>query len=123
MKTHNWAVTAHYAPAPGRRPPTRRHPAPEDFIQRTVVGPAHASTVEAVLDLLDVPENVRAMIRAKDDVRSFVEGRLIPDQPYPHHVVGMHYVSNAPDAQLIEWTIDFVFVTRMIVDQTTGEPT
>jgi hypothetical protein len=53
--------------------------------------------------LLDVPENERLMIRANDVVRNFVEDRLIPDQPYPHHAIGMHYVSNAPDAQLVEW--------------------
>jgi hypothetical protein len=123
MKAHNWAVTVRYAPAPGWRPPTRRHPTPEDFIRHTVVGPAHTSTVEAVLELLDVPENVRLMIRANDVVRNFVEGRLIPNQPYPHHAVGMNYVNNAPDAQLVEWTIAFEFVTRVIVDQSTGEPT
>jgi hypothetical protein len=121
MKVHNWAVTVRYAAAPGSRPQTRRHPAPEDFLRRTVVGPASVLTVEAALDLLAVPENVRTMIRAKDVVRDFVEGRLVPDQPYPQHTVGMHYVSDAPDAQLVEWSIDFAFVTRVIVDQTTGD--
>jgi hypothetical protein len=120
MKEHNWTVTVCYAGVPGSRPKTRRHPAPEDFLRRTVVGPASALTVEAVFDLLDVPENVRVMIRAKDVVRNFVEGTLVPDQPYPHCMVGMHYVSDAPDAQLVEWSIDFAFVTRVIGDQTTG---
>jgi len=78
-------------------------------------------TVEALFDLLEVSEDVRARIRVKDVVRNFVEGRLVPDQPYPHIAVGMHYVSAAPDAQLVEWSIDFVFVTQ-IIDQGTGEP-
>lgn len=121
MKVQNWAVSARYA-APGSRPGNRRHPALEDFCQRTVVGPMDVSTVEAVLDLLEVPEDVRAKIRAKDVVRDFVEGRLIPDQSYPHHTVGMHYVSDAPDAPLVEWSIEFAFVTRTIVDQATGGP-
>jgi hypothetical protein len=116
MKEHNWTVTVRYAGVPGSRPKTRRHPSPEDFLRRTVVGPASPLTVEAALALLDIPENVRVMIRAKDVVRDFVEGRLVPDQPYPHHTVGMHYVSNAPDAQLVEWSIDFAFVTRVIVE-------
>lgn len=113
-----WAVTARYA-APGGRPGNRRHPAPEDFRRRTVVGPAAASTVEAVLNLLDVPVDERRAIRAQDVVRSFVEGTLVPDHPYPHHAAGMSYVSTAPDAQLVEWSIEFAFVT-MIVDQGAG---
>ena len=117
----NWTITVRYAAAPGSRPKTRRHPAPEDFLRRTVVGPASALTVEAVLDLLDIPENVRTLIRAKDIVRNFVEDRLVPDHPYPHHTVGMHYVSDDPDAQLVEWTIEFAFVTRLIADSGTGD--
>jgi hypothetical protein len=35
----------------------------------------------------------------------------------------MNYVNNAPNAQLVEWTITFEFVTRVIVDQSTGGPT
>ncbi len=116
MKTRHWAVSARYA-APGSRPGNRRHPAPEDFLRRTVVGPAAAATVEAVLDLLEVPEDVRVKIRANDVVRNFVEDKIVPDQPYPDHMTGMHYVSGAPDAQLAEWSIEFAFVTRMIVDQ------
>jgi hypothetical protein len=120
MKTQNWAVSARYA-APGSRPGNRRHPVPEDFCRRTVVGPAEASTVEAVLDVLEVPEDVRVKIRAKDVVRDFVEGSLVPDQTYPYHAVGMHYVSDAPDAQLVEWSIEFAFVTQ-VIDQGTGGP-
>lgn len=119
MKVQNWVVSARYA-APGSRPGNRRHPVPEDFCRRTVVGPAEASTVEAVLDLLEVPEKVRAKIRARDIMRDFVEGRLVPDHPYPHHTDGGHYVSNSPDAQFVEWEIEFAFVTRVIVDQTMG---
>jgi hypothetical protein len=113
VKAQPWAVTVRYA-ASGPRPGNRRHPAPEDFIRRTVVGSMDALTVEAVLDLLDVPEDVRTKIRAKDVVRDFVEGRLVPDGPYPHHVTGMHYVSSASDAQLVEWSIEFSFVTQIL---------
>lgn len=120
MKVQNWTVTVRYAGVPGSRPKTRRHPAPEDFLRRTVVGPVSPLTVEAVLDLLDIPENVRVRIRAADVVRNFVEGRLVPDQPYPHHHTGGHYVSNVPDAQFVEWSIEFAYVTRVIVDQSTG---
>jgi hypothetical protein len=108
----NWAVSARYA-APGSRPGNRRHPVPEDFCRRTVVGAAAPSTVEALFDLLEVPENIRVKIRAKDVVRDFVEGKLVPDQVYPHHTIGMHYVSNEPDAQLVEWSIEFAFVSQI----------
>jgi hypothetical protein len=118
-KAQNWAVTASYS-APGSRPGNRRHPAPEDFGRRTVVGPAATSTVETVLDLLEVPEDVRAKIRANTVVQNFVEGMLVPDHPYPHHMVGMHYVSDAPDAQLVEWSLEFAFVTQF-VEPVTGE--
>ena len=119
MKAQNWVVSARYA-APGSRPGNRRHPAPEDFCRRTVVGPPEAATVEAVLDLLEVPENERVKIRADNVVRDFVKNRLVPDHAYPHHTVGAHYVSSAPEAQLVEWTIEFAFVTQVIGDQATG---
>lgn len=112
----NWAVTARYAGVPGSRPETRRHPAPEDFVRRTVVGPANAITVEALLDLLEVPESDRVRIRANSVVKNFVEGRLIPDQPYPHHANGGRYISDAPNAPLAEWSISFAFVTPTTVD-------
>lgn len=118
MKVQHWSVTVRYA-APGSRPGNRRHPSPEDFCRRSVVGPVEPSTIEAVFDLLGVPEGTRATIRANRVVRDFVEGKLVPDHAYPHHAVGMHYVSNEPDAQLVEWSIEFVFVTRLILDQTT----
>ena len=114
----NWAVSVRYA-SPDSRPGNRRHPCPEDFCGRTVVGPATPATVEAVLDLLEVPEDVRVRIRAKDVVRNFVEGRLVPDQSYPHHATGMHYVNSEPDAQLVEWTIAFTFISRTLDDKTT----
>lgn len=117
MKKQNWTVTMRYA-APGPRPGNRRHPSPEDFSRRTLVGPAEIATIEAVFDLLEVPEGVRARIRANRVVRDFVEGVLVPDHPYPHHAVGMQYVSDAPDAQLVEWSIEFAFVTRVL----TGGP-
>jgi hypothetical protein len=116
MNVQHWAVTARYA-APGSRPGNRRHPPPEDFRRRTVVGPPTPMTVEAVLDLLDVPENVRVKIRANAVVQNFVEGRLVPDQPYPHNTLGGHYVDVASDSeQFVEWDLTFVFVTRMIDD-------
>jgi len=55
-----------------------------------IVGPARASTVEAVLHLAELPEDVRAEIRADETVRKFVEGTLDPETsgyhapcPYP----------------------------------------
>lgn len=102
MKVQNWAVTVRYA-APGSRPGNRRHPPPEDFRRRTVVGPVEPSTIEAVFDLLDIPENFRVMMRADRVVRDFVEGKLVPDHPYPHHMTGGCYVnSNTPAEQFVE---------------------
>jgi hypothetical protein len=125
-----WAVSARYA-APGSRP-SRRYPIPEDFCRRTVVGPAGAATVEAAFDLLGVPENVRVRIRANHVVRDFVEGRLLPDQsyphfvggrflpdqPYPHDALGMHYVDD-PAEHLVEWDLSFGLVAQ-IIDGTGG---
>ena len=108
-----WAVTVRYA-APGLRPRSRRHPAPEDFRRRTIVGPACSSTVEAVLDLLKVPGEVRERIRASGVARDFVEGKLVPDHPYPHHTTGGYYVSDAPDEQFVEWSVEFAFVSQVI---------
>jgi len=122
MSTPSWAVTVRYAGVPGSRPKTRRHPTPEDFIRRTIVGPASAMTVETLLDLLSIPESERVIIRAKDVVKAFVEDRLIPDQPYSHHASGMHYVSDDPNAPLVEWSIDFAFVTPTITDRSNDQP-
>lgn len=113
MSVQNWVVSVRYA-APGPRPGNRRHPAPEDFNRRSVVGPLEPSTIEAVFDLLGVPEGVRARIRENRVVRDFVEGKLVPDHTYPHKAVGALYVNNEPGAQLVEWSIEFVFVTRLI---------
>lgn len=121
VKAQSWAVSARYA-APGSRPGNRRHPPPDDFRRRTIVGPAAPATVEAVLDLLEVPEDVRVKIRANSVVQSFVEGKLVPDHPYPHHMTGGHYVNcNTSDEQFVEWSIDFAFVTQ-VIDQGTGGP-
>ena len=65
MKVQDWIFTVRYAPD-GER----------DFRRRAVVGPACASTVEAALHLAEVPEAVRAEIRAEQTVRDFVEGKL-----------------------------------------------
>jgi hypothetical protein len=65
MKAPLWIFSIRYA-AEGVR----------DFHRRAVVGPAHASTVEAALRLACVPENVCAEIRSDPTVRSFVEGGL-----------------------------------------------
>jgi len=117
-KTPHWAVTARYA-APGGRPGNRRPASPEDFRRRTVVGPAAASTVEAVFDLLEVPERFRTKIRANSVVKDFVEGKLVPDHPYPHNMTGGCYVNaNSPQEQFVEWDMDFAFVTRVL----TGGP-
>jgi len=122
INTSSWAVTGRYAGVPGSRPETRRHPTPADFVQHTIVGPPSTKTVEALLDLLNIPESERVPIRARDVVKNFVEGRLIPNQPYPHHTSGAHYVSYAPNAPLVEWSIDFAFITPTIVDQTDDQP-
>ena len=122
MNAPNWAVTARYAGVPGSCPGSRRHPAVEDFVQRAIVGPASTMTVETLLDLLDVPEHERVVIRASDVVKDFVEARLIPDQPYPHHAMGMRYVSDDPNAPLVEWSIDFAFVTPMTVNRGDDQP-
>lgn len=120
MKVQHWAITARYAP-PGGRPGNRRHPPPEDFRRRTIVGPATPATVEAALDLIGVPEGMRAKIRADLVVRNFVEGKLVPDHPYPHHTMGGYYVnSNTPDEQFVEWDLAFAFVTQ-IIGQTIGQ--
>jgi hypothetical protein len=112
-KIQHWAVTARYA-APGGRPGNRRHHPPDDFRRRTVVGPAVPSTVEAVLDLLGVPERFRT-IRANSVVKDFVEGRLVPDHPYPHNMTGGCYVDpNTPEEQFVEWDMNFAFVTRFV---------
>ena len=75
----NWIFSIRYAPEGAR-----------DFCRRAVVGPAHASTVEAALHLSGLPEAVRAEIRADATVRMFVEGALSPEesgyyapQPFP----------------------------------------
>jgi hypothetical protein len=44
-----------------------------------IVGPARASTVESALRLADLPEAVRAEIRADQTVRKFVNGMLDPE--------------------------------------------
>lgn len=122
IKAQHWAVTVRYA-APGGRPGNRRHPSPEDFCRRTVVGPPAPATVEAVFDLLEVPENMRGKIRANAVVQNFVEGKLVPDQPYPHHMTGGCYVdSGTPDEQFVEWSIEFAFVTGLIGASAIGGP-
>ena len=115
-----WAVSARYA-GPWWRPANRRHPAPEDFRRCTVVGSASIATVEGILDSLDVPGDLRAKIRAQSVVQDFVNGKLVPDEPYPLHAQGARYVSDMPDAPLVEWTIEFAFVTR-IGDAARGGP-
>jgi len=51
------------------------------FLRRcAIVGPARAATVEAVLHLANVPEDVRAEIRADETVRKFVDNLLDPEE-------------------------------------------
>jgi len=114
VQVQHWAVTARYA-ASGGRPGNRRHPPPEDFRRRTIVGPAAPATIEAVLDLLEVPENFRVKIRTDRVVKDFVEGRLVPDHPYPHHMTGGCYVhAGTPKEQFVEWDLAFAFVTQIV---------
>jgi hypothetical protein len=51
-----------------------------DWRRYAVVGPARASTVEAVLHLAAVPEFVRVEIRGHKIVQDFIDGRLDPDK-------------------------------------------
>ena len=115
MGAQQWAVSLRYA-GPGERPGNRRHPSPEDFCRRTVVGPAGVHTVEAVFDLLGVSAEVRQRIHDTAIVRDFTGGRLIPDLPYPHRATGGYYVSYEPGAQFVEWDIEFTFVSSFIAD-------
>ena len=82
----NWIISVRYA-AEGVR----------DFRRRAVVGPACASTVEAALHLAEVPEAVRADIRAQQTVRDFVDGRLDPD--------GTGYYVPKPMPAASEWLV------------------
>ena len=68
MKVQDWIFSVRYAPE-GER----------SFRRCAIVGPARASTVEAVLHLAEMPEPVRAEIRADETVRKFVDGGLDPD--------------------------------------------
>ena len=60
-----WLVSVRYAPDGAR-----------DFHRRAVVGSSCASTVESALRLADVPEAVRAEIRANPVVQKFIDGQL-----------------------------------------------
>lgn len=65
----NWIFSVRYAPEGVRH-----------FRRRAVVGPMGSQTVEAALALAEVPESVRAEIRADATVRMFVEGTLDPEE-------------------------------------------
>jgi hypothetical protein len=62
-----------------------------------VVGPAQASTVEAALRPSEMPEVVRAAIRACEVVRDFVDGRLDPDKS--------GYYVHAHPGSAASWTV------------------
>jgi hypothetical protein len=79
MKVQSWIVSVRYwTPRQGKAPAVNRW---------AVVGPARASTVEAVLQ--NVPEEIRSEIRAHAGVRDFVEGKCKTD------LTG-YYVESAP---------------------------
>ena len=86
MKVQDWIFSVRYAPEGVR-----------DFRRCAVVGPARASTVESALHLANMPEAVRAEIRADETVRKFVDGTLDPD-------MSGYYVS-APVALVSSWYI------------------
>jgi len=69
VKVQDWIFSVRYAPE-----------GEHAFRRCAIVGPARASTVEAVLHLAEIPEPVRAEIRADETVRMFVEGGLDPDR-------------------------------------------
>jgi hypothetical protein len=68
VKIQDWIFSFRYG-AEGAR----------DLWRVAVVGPARPSTVETALHLAGVPEDVRALVRADETVRRFVDGLLDPD--------------------------------------------
>lgn len=68
MREQLWVISVRYRPEGAR-----------DLRRCAVVGPARASTVEAVLHLAGIPEAMRAELRADALVRKFVEGALDPE--------------------------------------------
>lgn len=69
-----------------------RYPTGHDTVGRwAVVGPARASTVETALHLAELPEDIRAEIRACTVVRDFVNGQLDPDK-------SGYYTNNTPSS-------------------------
>ena len=72
MNTQSWIFSVRYwTPRPERAPVVDRW---------AVVGPPRSSTVEAVLHLAKVPEEIRAEIRSHAVVRDFVEDKLDRDR-------------------------------------------
>ena len=69
MKVQDWIFSVRFWPDANKR----------DLRRSAVVGPGRSSTVEAALHLANVPEIIRAEIRANETVRKFVEGTLDPD--------------------------------------------
>lgn len=86
MKVQDWIFSVRYA-AEGERT-SRRY---------AIVGPGRASTVEAVLHLAQIPEPVRAEIRANETVRKFVDGLLDPDR--------YGYYTECPVATASSWFV------------------
>lgn len=68
MKVEDWVVSVRYCTEDGLWP------------RRAVVGPARASTVEAMLHLASVPEVTRVEIRSDETLRKFVDGLLDPER-------------------------------------------
>jgi len=65
MHVKNWIFSVSYVPK-----------GTLGYFRRAVVGPASVSTVEAALQLVNVPEEVQAEIRLNPMVRQFIEGAL-----------------------------------------------
>jgi len=86
VKVQDWIFSVRYAPEGVR-----------DFRRSAVVGPARVSTVEAALHLANMPESVRAEIRADETVRKFVDGMLDPDMS--------GYYASCPVATASSWFI------------------
>ena len=86
MKVQDWIFSVRYAPEGERA-----------FRRRAIVGPARASTVEAVLHLAQIPEPVRAEIRANETVRKFVDGALDPELS--------GYYTDCPVAGTTSWCV------------------
>ncbi len=86
MRRPTWIFSVRYLPTKGLL--SGRH-------RWAVVGPARASTVEAVLHLAALPEDVQNEVRTCQVVRDFIEGKLDPEG------AGRYYSNAGPSSWVI----------------------